>query len=104
MVFETESFLNKIATQLPMGTILSKNRQFQYHCTLSTTLLYLLKLSKFNLYSCFNSSSLSSTPSKQSALTVFEQKNSSGLIKWFYAVPYIVTNIPFLVSHIYKVS
>ena len=29
MVFETESFLNKTATQLPMGTILSQNRLFQ---------------------------------------------------------------------------
>ena len=82
----------------------SKIADFSTIARLSTTLLYLLKLSKFNLYSCFNSSSLNSAPSKQSALTLFEQKNSSGLIKWFYAVPYIVTNIAFSFSTIYKVT
>ncbi|RKS94401.1 hypothetical protein BC952_0001 [Flavobacterium limicola] len=74
MVFETESFFNKTATQQPINTISIQNRRFQYDRMLSTSLLYLIMPSKFNLYSSFISSSLSATPSKQSALTVFEQK------------------------------
>ncbi|RYJ53686.1 hypothetical protein DR871_006440 [Flavobacterium petrolei] len=87
-----------------MNAISNQNRLFQYDRTLSTSLFYLLKLSKFNLCSCFISSSTRITPSKQSASTVFEQKNYSRSIKWFYAIPYIVTNIPFLISPIYRVT
>ena len=33
MVFETQSFLNKTATKLPINTFSIQNRRFQYHCT-----------------------------------------------------------------------
>jgi hypothetical protein len=33
MVFETQSFLNKTATQLPINAISIQNRRFQCDCT-----------------------------------------------------------------------